>query len=248
MIDFSTYIAISELIMDLPTRNKDAEEEEIVLIKALLSGKSREHSWSSRLQHFLNQSEILAGASVSGGEPTDEQLLQDLLDACDENSLDVLLSEYGESSRLGQMILKSRRRQPVPEDALKREALSEYDEGQKSFYELLKEEMNKKHYKNDAEFYNKIQFSRKIFSKMRLQKDYVLSKDSVLWLTAGLELDYWSTLRLLQAQGYTFRPRSRRDSIIVYVLKNGNYTLDQLNELLYFFDERILGDPRSRSD
>lgn len=64
----------------------------------------------------------------------------------------------------------------------------------------------------------------------------------MLWLTAGLGLDYSSTLKLLQSEGYTFRPRSRRDTIISCVIKNGTYSLDDLNAMLYAFGEKTIGE------
>lgn len=245
IVGFDTYIELSRLLRQLPVTEERQSEEAVSLVRALISGRIREPYWYNLLNRFLNKCTIVTGNGLIENMVPNDRLLDEILEACDDHALDALLAEYSEDSLLGQEILKARHRKPLSEEALRRKIREADVSEHQSFYDLLKVEMDRKNYANDADFYNSIHFSRKTFSKMRTQRDYVLSKDSVLWLAAGLGLDYWASLRLLQAQGYTFRHGSRRDTIIVYVMKNGQYTLDELNEMLYFFGEKALGESRA---
>ena len=62
-----------------------------------------------------------------------------------------------------------------------------------------------------------------------------------MWIVAGLETDYWQFVRLFNAAGYSLREGNRRDTIIKFVVKNGNYTFEDLNEMLKFFGEDVIG-------
>ncbi len=246
MVEFSQYLTLSGVLMQLPKNSfqiwEDAQNT-VLLIKALLAGERNSPEWQKLQKHVLAQREPTAAAALSGASVDESMLLEELLETCSEQALEQLVLEYGVDSPLGRRIVNHRKQSSLTDSQIKCE-LAQYDrEKERSFYKLLCDEIKKQGYRSEAEFYNSIQFSRKIFSKIRTQEDYTLSKDNVLWLTAGLGLDYWSTLRLLRAQGYSFRPRSRRDTIITYVLKNGHYTLDELNEMLFFFGEKTLGDP-----
>lgn len=246
MVEFLQYLTLSDALLHLPKNSFQICEDTqntVTLIKALLAGERTSPEWEKLQKYIISQDELPIAAAVSGASVDENILLEKLLEMCNEQALDQLVLEYGEDSPLGRRIANHRKQSSLSDKQLKSEIALFDQEKERSFYKLLCDEIKKQGYQSEAEFYNSIQFSRKIFSKIRTQEDYTLSKDNVLWLTAGLGLDYWSTLRLLRAQGYSFRPRSRRDTIITYVLKNGHYTLDELNEMLFFFGEKTLGDP-----
>ena len=114
---------------------------------------------------------------------------------------------------------------------------------EKSFYDLIKIEIDKK-YKKESDFYNEIGFPRQQFSRIRLDPGYTLRKENVYWITCGLNSDFYTTQRLLEAQGYSYNERNRTEIIIMYVVKSGKYTLEQVNEMLVAFGERPLGAAR----
>lgn len=67
------------------------------------------------------------------------------------------------------------------------------------------------------------------------------SRDRVLAIVFGLGLDLMQANRALQAaQCSQLYCKSRRDAIIIFALECG-YSLHQLNETLYRYDEEILG-------
>ncbi len=93
----------------------------------------------------------------------------------------------------------------------------------------------------DVECYKKANISKQIFSKIRSNQNYRPQKNTVLSLAAALELDLEETNELLGTLGMTLSHSSKSDIIIEFCILNGIYNVFEINELLYEYDQSLLG-------
>ena len=94
----------------------------------------------------------------------------------------------------------------------------------------------------DVETYKKAHLDRRIFSKIRNEKDYMPSKRTILAIAIALELDYKETTSLLHRAGYHLSIGNKEDVIVSYFIENKIYDLFLINEVLDHFGFKTLGD------
>ena len=98
-----------------------------------------------------------------------------------------------------------------------------------------------------ATVYRAANLDRKLFSK--LKKDgYIPSKNTVLALAVGLQLNLEETADLLSRANHAFSPSSKRDAIIKHFIQRGDTygkgrPIDVINDYLTCFREEPLGLP-----
>lgn len=95
--------------------------------------------------------------------------------------------------------------------------------------------------RKDSEIYRKANVDRKLFSKIRNNADYRPSKTTALAFAFALELDIDETRDFIARAGFALSRSSKFDVIVEYFLLNGKYNINELNEVLFAFDQPLVG-------
>ena len=95
--------------------------------------------------------------------------------------------------------------------------------------------------KKDSEIYRRAMVDRKLFSKIRKNPDYKPSKSTALAFAFALELDIKQAQDFIRRAGYAISHSSKFDVVVEYFLVHKIYDIFELNEVLYKFDQPLLG-------
>ena len=108
-----------------------------------------------------------------------------------------------------------------------------------SFSEMLLRLIDEKGIK-DSECYYKANRDRKLFSKIRGNKDYRPSKETAIAFAVALELDLGRTEELLRKAGFSLSDSILSDVIVKACIRDKKYDIININELLFHYDQKLL--------
>ena len=94
---------------------------------------------------------------------------------------------------------------------------------------------------SDVEVYRRANLSRQLFSKIRTDNNYRPSKPTALALAIALKLNLKETNDLLRRAGLALSHAEIFDVIIEYFIVNKHYDIFTINEVLFKYDQPILG-------
>lgn len=93
----------------------------------------------------------------------------------------------------------------------------------------------------DVECYKKANIDRKVFSRIRNGVEYHPSKTTAVAFAFALELSFQEAKRLIEAAGYSLTRNNKFDLIVEYFLVHGKYDIIEINEVLFEFEQKLLG-------
>ena len=93
---------------------------------------------------------------------------------------------------------------------------------------------------DDVACYKKARVSRQTWYKILNEKGYKPNKKTVLSFAVALELTLSETQTLLESVGFVLSRSSMFDVIVMYCLKNGIYSIPEIDAILYDHDQETL--------
>jgi O-acetyl-ADP-ribose deacetylase len=216
------------------------------LISSGIYGYPREQAFQvamSTISEFLLEHDIYVYLVVFDQKAfgISKKLFTSIEEYIDAHYVDEHEVTYSRNRRqLDEEILREAAPYPIEMPVSKRnleDVLAQMDE---SFSESLLRLIDEKGM-TDAATYRKANIDRRLFSKIRNAVDYTPLKKTVIAFAIALELNLDETIDLLAKAGYTLSQSYKFDVIIGYFIEEEVYNIHEINEVLFSFDQALLG-------
>lgn len=109
-----------------------------------------------------------------------------------------------------------------------------------SFVDKMLEHINANHLR-DTDVYKAAGVDRRLYSKIVSDRSYKPSKDTCIALSLAMKLSLPEANDILSRAGYVLSHSSKRDVVIEYFFRERIYDLNDVNEVLFRLDQKILG-------
>lgn len=120
-------------------------------------------------------------------------------------------------------------------EELKKRGIEPHKTNNRCFADLMFDEMDKRGYKKDPDFYSYLDMSRQTFGKIKNMKKtgYMLGRGTAILIIVALRVDVKKANEMMASVGLRFNESVLRERVIYDKIKSGNYTLEEIEELLY---------------
>lgn len=108
-----------------------------------------------------------------------------------------------------------------------------------NFQQLLFKYIDKSNLK-DSDIYNKVNIDRRLFSKIKNNKNYHPKKNTVILFAIALQLNLSDLEILLESASYSLPKNNKFDLIIRFCFIKKIYDINVINDLLYDYNLKTL--------
>lgn len=193
----------------------------------------------SAISDFLLQNEMTVYIVLYGRESVDigRRLAADIEEYIDDNYVELHKPRISRLDEPADLMLSPMPKTAEGKTAMLDDLLNDLDE---SFRQMLFRKIDESGM-TDAQCYKRANIDRKLFSKIRKDPNYKPSKATAVAFAVALELSVPEAESLLGKAGYALSRSSKFDVIVRYFLERGNYNIFEINEVLFYYDQTLLG-------